>query len=163
DQPIPEKTAHIGAKASPLSLSLKKGMQIQLIQDPLALKQNSISNNLSSKLVQTLTILNPSETEGLVFDWERNLMDPSSNPLQGLGTNDSNLKGNITLANMTTAHRMTLPLFWPQGELFLSNSSAVWMSDQAFEELKRNGKTDWDPGILNNALFNPSPEDKWIE
>jgi hypothetical protein len=61
----------------------------------------------------------------------------------------------MTLANTVNSRRMTLPIFWPPGELYLSNSGAVWLSDQSFEELKKQGKTQWALGVLDNPLLGP--------
>ncbi|MDX1411400.1 MAG: hypothetical protein R3351_04540, partial [Nitrospirales bacterium] len=63
--------------------------------------------------------------------------------------------GELSLPNLTHARRMTLPLFWPNGELFLSNSTGIWCSDIAFEELKKTSKTQWNSGLLNNPLLGP--------
>jgi hypothetical protein len=64
--------------------------------------------------------------------------------------------GKMILANTVGSRRMTLPLFWPGGELFMSNSSAVWLSDQAFAELKKEGKTQYDLGLVDNPLLGPA-------
>ncbi len=48
---------------------------------------------------------------------------------------------------------MTLPVFWPSGDLFLSDSSGIWLSDAAFEELKKNKKTAWSPSLLSDPML----------
>jgi hypothetical protein len=71
--------------------------------------------------------------------------------------------GKMTLANTVDGRRMTLPLFWPGGELFMSNSSAIWLSDRAFSELKKEGKTQWALGLLDNPLLGPVQGNELIE
>lgn len=149
------------------SLKLKTGMEITLRQKVLDWHNRSGPWTLDPQALRTILIDNPSNSEGLSFNW--NLIAKfrtPSNPTTPLPpSTDTELlwEGKMTLANMTDSRQMTFPIFWAPGELFLSNSSALWLSDHAFEDLKKDQKTNFNPGILGNTLLGPAQGLKMLE
>lgn len=153
-------------------LKLKKGLKIILAQR--IVDDNSADYGKSG--LRTLTITAPSGAEGLTFEWGSNkphkvpkknlitpgsLSEPESSPApdnqkpQMVVLYTGTSEGQMSLPNIIHARRMTLPSFWPKGDLYLSNSSGIWLSDTAFEELKRKRKTRWQAGLLNNPILGP--------
>jgi hypothetical protein len=143
-----------------LALKMKHGMKIILAHRD----WNPGAESWGNAAFRVITIMEPSGAEGLSLQW--------INPPPGLLAHESESQpsqakkaqvydlagtqsGELSLPNLTHARRMTLPLFWPNGELFLSNSTGIWLSDIAFEELKKNRKTQWNSGLLNNPLLGP--------
>ncbi|HCU24024.1 MAG TPA: hypothetical protein DF383_03325, partial [Deltaproteobacteria bacterium] len=152
--PAVDKKASAFSKAeseAPQNLILKKGMRIKLRQLEFVDEGKLIPSEQEHGWVRTLSVENPSGAEGLSFQWHLAASVPA--PETGSRFNAS---GKMTLANLVGARRMTLPLFWPGGELFLSNSSAIWLSDEAFAELQKQGKTAWSLGLVDNALLGPA-------
>ena len=57
--------------------------------------------------------------------------------------------GTVTQINLKDAHELYLPTYWNKGENRLqSEKSAIWLSDDAFQELTRTKKTVLDLGYL---------------
>ncbi len=142
-----------------LGLKLKRGMKILVAHRQL----NPAQEIWGQPGIRMLTLEEPSGAEGLVFSWINSpenpslANDPSSAPPQAQVYDlDGVQNGKMSLPNQTQARRMTLPLFWPSGDLFLSDSSGIWFSDAAFEELRKNKTTQWNPGLLGNALLGPA-------
>lgn len=153
NQPIEKSTETSGPRLEGKDLMLKKGLQIKIVQGSGAATQKE----------RNLVIENPSGAEGLAFTWYLGGSNkPETQPSAGIpeGGDDS---GKMTLANTVDGRRMTLPLFWPGGELFMSNSTAIWLSDRAFSELKKEGKTQWGLGLLDNPLLGPAQGNELIE
>lgn len=174
----PNSPGDVGAGESPAALTeklkLKPGMRIHLRQFNLAWGDQWIPLAPGVAGQRTLTIVNPSSAEGLSFTWDLKAPDSSSTSPESDLHSQPNAKtapqfqikgweGKMTLANATTSRRLTLPAFWPDGELYLSNASAIWLSDRSFEELKKTRKTEWGPGILNNPLLGPLQGLKLLE
>jgi len=128
--------------------SLKQGLEIAIAQES-QVQEGELAPGKGPWL-RKLKVENPNGAEGLSFSW---IIGASSSPESQASEADS---GKMILANTVGSRRMTLPLFWPGGELFLSNSSAVWLSDQAFAELKKDGKTQYDLGLVDNPLLGPA-------
>ncbi len=148
DRPIEAPSGNSGGSGKSLDskdLTLKKGLEIKVTM---------------AHGVRTLTIDNPSGAEGLTFDWQA---EEKSGASESRPSKSLESSGKMTLANTVDGRRMTLPAFWPGGELFLSNSSAVWLSDRAFSELKKDGKTQWTIGLLDNPLVGPLQDDAMVE
>lgn len=154
------------------ALKLKSGMKIVLFQRMLDLQ----SPQLVVEGFRTLTIDVPSGAEGLSLSWNSAAPEPqdggsleapaSPNPrvvfTEQVPPSNTD-SGRLSLPNIVKSRKMTLPIFWPRGDLFLSNSSGVWLSDKAFEELRNKGKTQWQAGLLNNPLLGPAQEVPLIE
>ncbi len=155
DQPIEKADKPSGPKLEGKDLILRKGLEITLVQDGAGVAAKP----------RKILVENPSGAEGLAFTWR--LADhagssPESLP-SGALPEPGDGSGKMTLANTVDGRRMTLPLFWPGGELFLSNSTAIWLSDKAFDELKKEGKTVWGLGLLDNPLLGPAQGNELIE
>ena len=169
EKAAPRKSSH----APTAAMKLKQGMKIHVAHQNI----NPNSMPLGKNTLRILTLEDPSSAEGLSFSWREtpdgkeppipqgqvitadtttqdtlpagNQLPPDARPYFGAQT------GKMSLPNMTQARRMTLPIFWPEGDLFLSNSTGIWLSDIAFEEIKGDRKTHWNPGLLNNPLLGP--------
>lgn len=155
DQALEKPAKASGPKLEGRDLILRKGLQIKIAQK---------GEGLQGK-TRNIQVENPSGAEGLSFLWRISggpAVNPESQPAvpEAEGGNDF---GKMTLANTVDGRRMTLPLFWPGGELFMSNSSAIWLSDRAFSELKKDGKTQWALGLLDNPLLGPAQGNALIE
>jgi hypothetical protein len=158
--PAPDRTAEKPAKSSGASLEgrdliLRKGLQIKIVQNAAGLQGKT----------RNIQIENPSGAEGLSFLWRvsgNQAGVAESQPTVPAAEAGEDF-GKMTLANTVDGRRMTLPLFWPGGELFMSNSSAIWLSDRAFSELKKEGKTQWALGLLDNPLLGPAQGNELIE
>lgn len=155
-----------------LAVKLKEGVKINLKYIDL----ENDSGNTGKWVQREITLENPSGAEGMALVWKEvteGVKEPETTlPMQGqVITFDSdsaipnNLAGmmnsdggQLSLPNLTQARRMTLPAFWPHGDLYLSDSSGIWLSDVAFEEIKRDGKTQWDAGLLHNPMLGPAEE-----
>src|SRR5262249_25635274 len=131
-----------GARLQAKDLDLRRDMKIKIVQPQMAYAGKILPSEEAERWSRELKIDNPSGAEGLSFEWNLKTgpgSAPENHPsFPAVGETAS---GKMTLANTVNSRRMTLPIFWPPGELFLSNSGAVWLSDQSFEELKKQGKT----------------------
>lgn len=152
-----------------LALKLKEGVKINLNYVDL----EKGSDRLGTVLTREVSLKNPGGAEGMTLQWREAMEGPETmpslqgqvitldengalpNPLRGLISSGG---GQLSLPNLTLAHRMTLPAFWPSGDLYLSDSSGIWLSDVAFEEIKREGKTQWDAGLFYNPLLGPAED-----
>ncbi len=155
DQTVEKAAKPTGSRLEAKDLILRKGLQIKIVQN---------AEGLQGK-ARNIQVENPSGAEGLSFLW-RISGGPAGNPESQPAVptaDEGNDFGKMTLANTVDGRRMTLPLFWPGGELFMSNSSAIWLSDRAFSELKKDGKTQWALGLLDNPLLGPAQGNELIE
>lgn len=60
--------------------------------------------------------------------------------------------GTITGINLATAHAVTSPPFWKEGAMNLvGDSSAIWLSSDAFMELSKANKTTLNLGFLDSS------------
>ncbi len=161
-----------GTLISSDSLKLKPDMKIKLSQRAIAADgQLAIGKPNFSR---TLNIESPPTQEGLSFAWDfkteaplpeinwakdNPAPTPSAQTAPAPPTPSLPLEpqsGRMTLANLVAAKGMTLPNFWPAGELYLSDTSAVWLSDRAFSDLKKTQKAQWQPGLVGNTLLGPA-------
>lgn len=55
--------------------------------------------------------------------------------------------GAITATGLGDAHKPYLPMYWPQGTV-TSETSAIWLSREAFDELKSTRQTVWSHDVL---------------
>ena len=153
-----------------LAVKLKEGSRIEVKH----IELDKDSSKLGKWIEREITLENPGGAEGMTVVWKELSGDkPGAETapmaqgqvitIQEDGSIPDSLKdlvnpngGQLNLPNLTTARRMTLPAFWPHGDLYLSDSSGIWLSDAAFAEIKQNGKTAWDAGLLNNPLLGPA-------
>ena len=60
--------------------------------------------------------------------------------------------GTITGINLANAHALTSPPFWKEGTMnVVGESSAIWLSSDAFTELSKTGKTTVNLGFLDSS------------
>ncbi len=146
-------------------LSLQEGMSLEIFQKTLDL--TNLENSLSQEKLLKIDIVSANASEGLGLRWGFQ-KEKAEIPLteETIPENDSDnlpIVSRMTLANTTEAKAMTLPLFWPEGDLYLSNSSAIWLSDRAFEALKQKGEAEWNLGIVGDSLLGSLQEIKFFE
>ncbi|MCP5468341.1 MAG: hypothetical protein H7A32_03640 [Deltaproteobacteria bacterium] len=136
---IPKKSSN----SNNSKLNLKQGMKFEI-------STWSISPTTTGEISEQkreISIVQTGGVDGLSFRWQENELD---------------LENQISLPNINASRKMLIPLFWPRGELYLSDYASIWFSDTAFEELRSSGKTDWSLGIENNPLLGPAQEDAYI-
>ncbi len=125
------------------SLELKPGVEITI-----ELAKPESQNWLQPKpQKRKLQILQVGGTAGISMTW------------QNEGAEDSDEQsGKLELPNFFQARMMTLPIFWSPGEMYLSHSSGIWLSDVAYEELKKSQASAWESGLSQNAILGPIQE-----
>ncbi len=175
-----ESSDSSGLNAGSETLKLTEGMQIVLQQQVF----DQENNVWAEKTHRTLVIENPGDAEGLSLSWysphaQRDII-PGQEIIMGSGTPPPStglppdvgllpqnpplaLEGKLSLPNIMNSRQMTFPLFWPAGDLYLSNSSGIWLSDAAFKELREDSKTQWNTGLLENAILGPLQDLHWFE
>ena len=166
----PEASSRDPATASAESIRLKPGFKFLIRQRALWVDPMGGKLNVGEGL-RTITLDNASSAEGLSFEWslvakvgsdlKLPLASPSPMaPSEPVVSQEMMWEGKMTLADTVAGKQMTLPLFWPPGELFLANNTAVWLSDKTFEDLKKNKHAEILPGLFGNALLGPLQEIK---
>lgn len=55
--------------------------------------------------------------------------------------------GTVTATGLDDAHAALLPMYWRPGET-TTETSAIWLSQEAANELSENGQTAWSPDVL---------------
>lgn len=55
--------------------------------------------------------------------------------------------GTITATGLASAHQPYLPMYWKTGEV-TTDTSAIWLSQEAFHELRENRQTVWSRDVL---------------
>lgn len=136
------------------TLKLRPGLKIILTQN-LPDRQAKVGGMIPGVRRQ-MEVQTPLTSEGLTFQWSLRFEPPSaSGPESAPSAGNETVRedGSMSLANVVGARAMTLPIFWPQGELYLSNSSALWISDRALDDLKKTKKSEWNLGLLGNGLM----------
>ncbi len=143
-----------GKRVGADGLKLLPGMKITLSQNfPM---QNGTQVRVLPGIHRNLEIDTPPSSEGLTFHWELKWENSTETP--SIPTTETyREEGTMTLANLMQAKGMTLPVFWPPGELYLSNSAAIWLSDKGFQELKKEKRSAWSLGILGSSLWGAVP------
>lgn len=86
---------------------------------------------------------------------ERELPPPGPTPVVGVGTPDPTpvtetivQEGRITGEGLDDAHAPLLPLYWPQVDPRTTDTSLMWLSAEAFAELKETRQTPWSADVL---------------
>ncbi len=139
-----KKIAKKSSNPNNLKLNLKQNMKVQVSTWSLSEDQEE----KLSKQNRQLSVTELGGVDGLSFIWQEGELDQGNQ---------------ISLPNIAATRKMLLPLFWPRGELYLSDYASIWLSDAAFEELLRTGKTHWSLGIDQNPLLGPAQEDTTIK
>jgi len=147
-------------------LKLNEGTKIALIQNyPMV---GGAQVRMLAGIQRNLEIQTPVSSEGMTFRWELKWEgqspvaaapgSPESQPTVEPPAQESyREEGTMTLADMVQPKIMTLPIFWPAGELYLSNSAAIWLSDRSFQDLKKNKVSEWNLGLLGSSLWGAVP------
>jgi len=139
------------------NLKILPGMKIRLSQKGMGTGEKIFFSDQG--VSRTLKMENAIGAEGISFSW-------ASDNNEGANAKDvaaKSTEGHMTLANLVGARQMTLPAFWPAGDLFLSNSSAIWLSDQAFQDLKKSHQTSWQLGLKSDSLMGEAQGFKLLE
>lgn len=165
---VPQNKDLVSKDPTTLELKLKRGMKVLMAHR----QMNPALGVIGKPGMRILTLEEPSGAEGVVFAWI-NPPDPSSpqpvaetqpdpdgpdpQPLQSQVFDlDAVQNGKMSLPNLAQARNMIPPLFWPSGDLFLSNYAGIWLSDAAFEELRNKKSTQWNPGLTQNPILGPA-------
>jgi hypothetical protein len=61
--------------------------------------------------------------------------------------------GTLKDINLKNTHKIFLPAYWPTGDSNIPDLSAIWVSSDVYEELKRTKNSTIYFGILDSALF----------
>lgn len=60
--------------------------------------------------------------------------------------------GTITASGLADAHESLLPMFWEPGQT-TTDTSAMWLSREAFRELRETRRTAWSPDVLTRISW----------
>jgi len=60
--------------------------------------------------------------------------------------------GTITASGLAGAHESLLPMFWEPGQT-TTDTSAMWLSREAFRELRETRQTAWSPDVLTRISW----------
>jgi hypothetical protein len=179
-----ETNPKVAENSAGFKLKLKEGSKILLryhgveLGNPIQIKEE----------IRTITVDSPIGAEGLTLFWNSSPFllegnkavqklegpgaaspNPSPFPPSSLSTTlqvyplFGHQEGKLTLPNISQVRRMTLPAFWPEGDLYLANTSGIWLSDLAFEELRQYRKTQWEAGLLQNPILGPTQSSAFLE
>lgn len=119
-------------------LALKPGFQIKL------------QSALSPQVKKWLWIETTDPQEGVSFFWVED--DGSNSSFFNSSAQDTRERGRVTLSYEGANSRLWLPAFWPAAELFLANSSGLWLSPTQFAELLSQKSVLWIPPWTQGAL-----------
>jgi hypothetical protein len=76
---------------------------------------------------------------------------PSPTPVQETVT----VEGTITATGLRDAQDAYLPLYWQESGRSTTDTSLLWLSQQAFQELKTTRRTRWTPDIMTRLSLLP--------
>jgi hypothetical protein len=159
-------TSQTSESSSP-NLALAPGMQIGLVTTTvggLALQTSVNSNEPGGGMLVTVQTVQPGES--VTVSWrqaiERELPPVDPKPVVGIGTPEPTPateivieEGTITASGLDSAHAALLPLYWPLSETNTTETSLMWLSQEAFEELKRTQQTRWSADVLTKFTHLP--------
>jgi hypothetical protein len=160
-------TTSQGAKPSPPDVALAPGMQIGVVTTTVGglVPRTSVDpTELGGGMLVTIQALQPGESVTIVWQQasERELPRTGPTPVIGVGTPEPTPvtevvieEGTITASGLDGAHAALLPLYWPLTEEDATDTSLMWLSQEAFEELKSTRQTRWDADVL--TLFAALP------
>lgn len=117
--------------------------------------QLKLSAALNPEVQKWLWIQSLTSDGGLNFFWvEGDGTNPSffSNSVE-----DIRPRGRVSLPNWEQKTQLWLPSFWPAAELFLANSSGLWLSPVQFEQLLEQKSIPWIAPWTQGALPEGSP------
>lgn len=98
----------------------------------------------------------------VTFDWREAVereITPTGTPQTGVGTSTPTPEvevvertGTITASGLAGAHESLLPMFWESGET-TTETSAMWLTREAFRELAETRRTAWSPDVLTRISW----------
>lgn len=132
-----------GAKlADVLSGGSKEGVRTVVIERFAPMNSTDVSWQISTKVEAASSIK--------ARDQARAAKKPEPEPVMVDQTTEGNLEG----INLKDAYSLYLPAYWPAKEHAPSfGTSAIWLSDQAFQSLSRNRVASLNFGILDPSLM----------
>lgn len=156
------------SEPSPPNLALSPGMQIGLVTTTLgglAPRTSVNPNELGGGMLVTVQKIQPGES--VTVTWQQavkhELPPVDSEPAVGVGTPEPTPvteivieEGTITASGLDSAHAALLPLYWPLSEADTTETSLMWLSQEAFEELKRSRQTLWSADVLTRFTHLPA-------
>jgi hypothetical protein len=84
---------------------------------------------------------------------------PEASPTVGVGEEPPSPEvvlveetGSVTATGLDDAHRTFFPMFWEQGET-TTDTSAIWLSEEAFQELTETRQTAWNADVLTRISW----------
>lgn len=100
--------------------------------------------------------------EEVTISWRQTVereITPEQSPTVGVGEETPTPEveiveetGTITAVGLADAHATFLPMFWEPGET-TTNTSAIWLSREAFQELKETRQTAWSADVLTRITW----------
>ena len=152
----------------PPDLTLAPGMQIGLVATTiggLAPRTSVAPDELGGGMLVTVQTVQPGESVTITWQQavERELPTTDSEPAVGIGTPEPTPvteiiieEGTITASGLDSAHAALLPLYWPLSEADTTDTSLMWLSQEAFEELKHTQRTRWSADVLTRFTHLPA-------
>jgi hypothetical protein len=152
-------TAPKTSESPPPDLALAPGMQIGLVATTiggLAPRTSVNSNELGGGMLVTVQTVQSGES--VTVNWQQAVereLPVSPEPERGIGTPEPTPateivveEGTITASGLDSAHAALLPLYWSLSEADTTETSLMWLSQEAFEELERTRQTRWSADVL---------------
>lgn len=100
--------------------------------------------------------------EEVTISWRQTVereIPPEESPTVGVGEETPTPKveiieetGTITAVGLADAHATFLPMFWDPGAM-TTETSAIWLSHEAFQELEETRQTDWSADVLTRITW----------
>jgi len=131
---ITEEPSHEQFEASSHAIELKKGLNLSIRPTFLGIT-GTVNDILATE--DGLTEVEITEADqSLKISWSR--------------SDETN--GTLNASKFSMADSMTLPAFWDEGDQEITYSGIIWLSSEVFEELTKEGQTEWGLGLSNNLL-----------
>lgn len=155
------------SEPSPPDLALAPGMQIGLVTTTVGgLAPQASVNSDEPGGGMLVTVQTIQSGESVTIAWrqavERELPPLDPKPVVGIGTPEPTPvteviieEGTISASGLDSAHAALLPLYWPLSEANTTETSLMWLSQEAFEELKRTRRTRWGADVLTMFTYLP--------
>jgi hypothetical protein len=154
-------------ESPPPDLSLAPGMQIGLVATTvggLAPRTSVNPDEPGGGTLVTVQEVQPGESVTIIWQQaiEREVPPVGTKPVVGVGTPEPTPmteiiieEGTITASGLDSAHAALLPLYWPLSEADTTDTSLMWLSQKAFEELERARQTRWSADVLTRFTHLP--------
>jgi len=106
-----------------------------------------------------ITVQDYARDEGVRIGWrrtvEREITPSETTTTPGVGTTTESpptetvtREGTVTATGLADAHEPLLPIYWGMDEEIRSDTSAMWLSREAFRELRDTRETAWSRDVL---------------